>query len=191
MSAHTPGYSTSFLQGFLRLERSGQKDDKFGNPARTGDFQQGSNLGANRAQADSPVLRDARRSQAHQQGGGDLRVRGPSSPSGTRTRPPRDFRRGASTFPSKPRTTPWRCVTTKEQHDLDRLGIAKTAREEKIRASDAKLKEQAENQRMMKLCRQHVLKEQPGAELVQIGGIQPAAPASRVEEQEEVGSFGD
>jgi hypothetical protein len=27
--------------------------------------------------------------------------------------------------------------------------------------------------------------------LVQIGGIQPAAPASRVEEQEEVGSFGD
>ena len=40
----------SFLQGFLRLERSGQKDDKFGNPARTGDFQQGSNLGANHAQ---------------------------------------------------------------------------------------------------------------------------------------------
>ena len=65
----------SFLQGFLRLERSGQKDDKFGNPARTGAFQQGSNLGANYAQADSPVLRDARRSQAHQHGGGDLRVR--------------------------------------------------------------------------------------------------------------------
>jgi hypothetical protein len=36
-----------------------------------------------------------------------------------------------------------------------------------------------------------VLKERPGAELAQIGGIQPAAPASRVEEQEEVGSFGD
>ena len=30
-------------------------------------------------------------------------------------------------------------VTTEEQHDLDRLGIAKTAREEKIRARDAKL----------------------------------------------------
>jgi hypothetical protein len=43
----------------------------------------------------------------------------------------------------------------------------------------------------MKLYRQHVLKEPPGAELVQIGGVQPAAPASRVEEQEEVGSFGD
>ena len=34
-------------------------------------------------------------------------------------------------------------VTTEEQHDLDRLGIAKNAREEKIRARDAKLKERA------------------------------------------------
>ena len=42
-----------------------------------------------------------------------------------------------------------------------------------------------------RVYRQHVLKERPGAELVQIGGIQPAAPTSRVEEQEEVGSFGD
>ena len=31
-------------------------------------------------------------------------------------------------------------VTLEVQHDLDRLGIAKTAREEKIRARDAKLK---------------------------------------------------
>ena len=30
---------------------------------------------------------------------------------------------------------------------------------------------------MMTLYRQHVLKDGPGAELVQIGGIQPAAPA--------------
>jgi 7,8-dihydro-6-hydroxymethylpterin dimethyltransferase len=80
-------------------------------------------------------------------------------------------------------------ITNEEQHDLDRLGIAKNAREEKIRARDAKLKEQQENERMMKLYRQHVLKEQPGSELVQIGGIaHAAAPA---EEQEEVGSFGD
>ena len=42
-------------------------------------------------------------------------------------------------------------VTMEEQHDLDRLGIAKNAREEKIRARDAKLKEQQENARMMKL----------------------------------------
>ena len=81
-------------------------------------------------------------------------------------------------------------VTTEEQHDLDRLGIAKNAREEKIRARDAKLKQQQENERMMKLYKQHVLKEQPGPDLVQIGGVQPA-PRPQVEEQEEVGSFGD
>ena len=76
-------------------------------------------------------------------------------------------------------------VTTEEQHDLDRLGIAKNAREEKTRARDAKLKERQEQERMMKLYREHVLKEQPGPELVQIGGVQP------VEDREEVGSFGD
>src|SRR5512146_1918970 len=47
-------------------------------------------------------------------------------------------------------------ITIEEQHDLDRLGIAKNAREEKIRARDAKLKEQQENERMMKLYKQHV-----------------------------------
>ena len=36
-------------------------------------------------------------------------------------------------------------VTNEEQHDLDRLGIAKNAREEKTRARDAKLKEQQEH----------------------------------------------
>src|SRR5271157_4972646 len=76
-------------------------------------------------------------------------------------------------------------VTTEEQHDLDRLGIAKNAREEKTRARDAKLKERQENERMMKLYKEHVLKEQPRADLVQIGGVAPA------EEQEEVGAFGD
>jgi hypothetical protein len=78
-------------------------------------------------------------------------------------------------------------ITNEVQHDLDRLGIAKTAREEKTRARDAKLK-QDENERMMKLYKQHVLKEQPGPELVQIGGAQPAPKA---EAREEVGSFGD
>ena len=89
-------------------------------------------------------------------------------------------------------------VAKGEQHDLDRLGIAKNAREEKIRARDAKLKEQQEQERMMKLYREHVLKEAPGPALVQIGAIQPAsskvipAPSAKpVEEREEVGSFGD
>jgi hypothetical protein len=78
-------------------------------------------------------------------------------------------------------------ITNEIQHDLDRLGIAKTAREEKTRARDAKLK-QEENERMMKLYKQHVLKEQPGPELVQIGGAQPGL---KPETREEVGSFGD
>ncbi|HWC96209.1 MAG TPA: radical SAM protein [Candidatus Sulfopaludibacter sp.] len=90
-------------------------------------------------------------------------------------------------------------VTNEVQHDLDRLGIAKTAREEKIRARDAKMKQDAENQRMMKLYKEHVLKEQPGPGLVQLGSIAPAppaapaapAPAAKSEEREEVGSFGD
>ncbi|MDQ6698969.1 MAG: radical SAM protein, partial [Acidobacteriota bacterium] len=87
------------------------------------------------------------------------------------------------------------------QHDLDDKGIAKTAREEKIRARDAKLKETAENARMAKLYREQVLKEKPadagfvplGSLGGMVGGIQPApvTPATKVEEREEVGSFGD
>ena len=82
-------------------------------------------------------------------------------------------------------------ITNEEQHDLDKLGIAKTAREEKIRARDAKLKEQAENERMAKLYRQHILKEQPKPDLVTLDSIAPAAPAPKSEDREEVGSFGD
>jgi len=82
-------------------------------------------------------------------------------------------------------------VTLDVQHDLDRLGIAKTAREEKARARDSKLHERQENERMMKLYREHVLKEQPGTDLVQIGLAPAAAPAPAAEEREEVGSFGD
>jgi 7,8-dihydro-6-hydroxymethylpterin dimethyltransferase len=79
-------------------------------------------------------------------------------------------------------------VSRERQHDLDVLGIAKTAREEKKRARDLKLQE-AENARMMKLYRQHVLNEEPQPELVQLSGIAPAK--EKAEEREEVGSFGD
>jgi uncharacterized radical SAM superfamily Fe-S cluster-containing enzyme len=79
-------------------------------------------------------------------------------------------------------------VTKEVQHDLDRLGIAKTAREEKKRARDAKLVS-AEDLRMMKLYREHVLKEQPAPDLVQIGGVSPAPKPA--EDREEVSSFGD
>ena len=76
-----------------------------------------------------------------------------------------------------------------KQTDLDELGIAKTAREEKKRARDEKLKQQ-EDDRMAKLYRQHVLKEQPNAELVQLAPIAPAKPKPE-EKAEAVGSFGD
>src|SRR5713226_8075484 len=53
-------------------------------------------------------------------------------------------------------------VTNEEQHDLDKLGIAKNSREEKMRARDAKQKEDpAYNARMAALYREVVLKEKP------------------------------
>jgi hypothetical protein len=107
-------------------------------------------------------------------------------------------------------------VTNEIQHDLDRLGIAKNSTEEKIRARAAKIKAQEENERMMKLYRQHVLKEEPKADMVSLSDIKPATPLAtikpatplatikpatplatikpapkKVEEREEVGSFGD
>ena len=53
-------------------------------------------------------------------------------------------------------------VTLEEQHDLDKLGIAKNSREEKIRARDAKQKnDPAYNARMAAMYREVVLKEKP------------------------------
>ena len=81
-------------------------------------------------------------------------------------------------------------ITLEEQHDLDKLGIAKNAREEKLRARAAKVKQDEENARMAKLYRQHVLKEQPAPELVQLQMVSKPA-AVEADEREEVGSFGD
>ena len=70
-------------------------------------------------------------------------------------------------------------VAKEVQHDLDDLGIAKTARQEKQRARAMKLSEQ-ENARMAKLYRQHILKEQsePDAPIVQLKGLSKAKPES-------------
>jgi hypothetical protein len=57
-------------------------------------------------------------------------------------------------------------VTNEAQHDLEQLGIAKNAREEKLRA---RAERDAENLRMAKLYREFVLKERPLPNLVQIG----------------------
>ena len=76
-------------------------------------------------------------------------------------------------------------VTNEEQHDLDKLGIAKNAREEKLRARDEKQKtDPAYNARMAALYREVVLKEKtptseggfiPLGALKTNGGIAPAA----------------
>jgi hypothetical protein len=69
-------------------------------------------------------------------------------------------------------------VTNEIQHDLDNLGIAKTAREEKQRARAERLRQEQENARMAKLYRQHILKEEsaPEAPIVQLKGLSKAKP---------------
>src|SRR5215471_14805463 len=68
-------------------------------------------------------------------------------------------------------------VTKEVQHDLDKLGIAKTAREEKIRARDEKQKnDPAYNARMAALYREVVLKQKtPTSE----GGFIPLAALNK------------
>jgi uncharacterized radical SAM superfamily Fe-S cluster-containing enzyme len=69
---------------------------------------------------------------------------------------------------------------------LDELGIAKTAREEKLRARDEKLKHDADNARMAALYREHILKE-PKPE----GGFVPLASIAPVKKEEKEEVFGD
>ncbi|HVP63906.1 MAG TPA: radical SAM protein [candidate division Zixibacteria bacterium] len=68
-------------------------------------------------------------------------------------------------------------VHADRNHTLDELGIARNAREEKLRARDAKLKDpkqEAENARMAALYRQHILGEKPPADgFVPLGKIAP------------------
>jgi len=77
------------------------------------------------------------------------------------------------------------------QHDLDDLGIAKNAREEKLRARAAKAKQDDENARMERLYREHILKEKPAPNnIVPLNSLITPAPAENAEEvKEEV--FGD
>ena len=73
-------------------------------------------------------------------------------------------------------------VTNEAQHDLDQLGIAKNAREEKVRARAERRKLDEENIRMAKLYREFVLKEQAVPELVQIGLGATVAPGEMASE---------
>jgi hypothetical protein len=75
-------------------------------------------------------------------------------------------------------------VNSAANDTFEKSGIAKNAREEKIRARDAKIKQDAENAKMAKLYRKEILKEaeQPG--FISLGEIK-AAPA-KVESEETV-----
>ena len=83
-------------------------------------------------------------------------------------------------------------VDAEANHTLDDLGIAKNARQEKFKARDEKIKQEAENARMLALYKEHVLGEKLPEDkggfvpLGSIGGIKPA-PAKEVAEP----AFGD
>ena len=78
-------------------------------------------------------------------------------------------------------------VNAERNHTLDDLGIAKTAREEKIRARDAKLKQDAENARMAALYRKEILKEPvPEGGFVPLGSIAVNTKKAQKEEAEPV-----
>jgi 7,8-dihydro-6-hydroxymethylpterin dimethyltransferase len=74
-------------------------------------------------------------------------------------------------------------VNSEAHHTLDNLGIAKNAREEKIRARAVtaadKVKADAENARMAKLYREQVLGEKPVEGLVSLDSIAPAKLATQ------------
>ena len=76
-------------------------------------------------------------------------------------------------------------VDAEANHTLDDLGIAKNARQEKFKARDEKIKQEAENARMLALYKEHVLGEKAPEDkggfvpLGSIGGIKPA-PAKEV-----------
>ena len=63
---------------------------------------------------------------------------------------------------------------------LDKAGIAKTAREEKLRAREAAKQVDPETQRMAELYRQHVLKE-PAMPILQIQGLKRSASEDKAE----------
>jgi len=74
-------------------------------------------------------------------------------------------------------------VTNEMQHDLEERGVAKNAREEKLRARTERIKRDQDNIRMAKLYRELVLKEQPVSDLVQIELGVECSPVRVPEEQ--------
>ena len=78
-------------------------------------------------------------------------------------------------------------VNASANDTFEKSGVAKNAREEKIRARDAKIKQDAENARMAKLYRKEILQEPDApAGFISLGEIKPAAPIAKAEIEETV-----
>src|ERR1700749_314991 len=77
------------------------------------------------------------------------------------------------------------------QHDLDDKGIAKNAREEKIRARDEKIKSDAENAKMSRLYREHVLGEKPQEGFIPLDALIAPAPKAAPKAPSEEPVMGD
>ncbi|GAC1652629.1 MAG: hypothetical protein NVS9B15_13180 [Acidobacteriaceae bacterium] len=78
-------------------------------------------------------------------------------------------------------------VSAKRNTTLDDLGIAKNAREEKLRARDLKLKQDAENAKMARLYREHVLGEKPQEGFIPLDTLIAPAPKAATKAVEEAG----
>jgi len=70
-------------------------------------------------------------------------------------------------------------VAAGKQTDLDEAGIAKTAREEKLRARAA-AKKDPQQAEMERLYRQHVLKEEPTIQIQGLGGAKKKSDVQEV-----------
>ena len=81
-------------------------------------------------------------------------------------------------------------VKADRQHDLELKGIARNAREEKMRARDEALKKKLEHERMMRLYREHVLGEKQPEGFVPLDGLLASVPTKpaveTADKQEEV-----
>jgi hypothetical protein len=77
-------------------------------------------------------------------------------------------------------------VNAKRNTTLDDLGIAKNAREEKLRARDAKIKQDAENVKMARLYREHVLGEKPVEGFIPLDTLIAPAPKAAPAAKKEV-----
>src|SRR5271155_798345 len=67
-------------------------------------------------------------------------------------------------------------VTASANDTLDKLGIAKNSREEKLKARDEKIKTDAENAKMARLYREHVLGEKPKDGFIPLDTLIAPAP---------------